>query len=233
MKKTLIIVILAASVAQPLASIIVVNHDFETGGLADGQFTNQPPAVPAGWSVTPGGPLGGVFYGHLNPLDNAYPGTTGLPGVTGSMTGPNVFYFGDLERGYGLSQILTTNFASHTNYDLIVGWGIRLQPEFAADLRMTLSVEETVLADRTFLADDYQSAHTGTFFDATLSYIWDATHAGLVGKPLTITFYEEGSGLELDIDNVRMTSHAVPEPSSLALLALGAGGLFVRRRRAE
>lgn len=232
MKKFLVIAALIATSATSPANILINNFDFETGGVPDGFFSNNPPVVPTGWSLTPGGPVGGVFYGYFNPLNDAFPGTTGLPGVTGTMSGPNVFYFGDLESGFGLTQTLGTDFAAETNYDLTVAWGIRLQPEFAKDLRMTLSVEGTVLADRTFLATDYIPTYVGTFFDVTLPYNWNASHASLVGNPLTITFYEVGGGGEVDIDNVRMTSTAVPEPSTYALLVMtGAGLLWLKRRR--
>jgi hypothetical protein len=217
--------------ATSQASISINNYDFETGGVPDGFFSNNPAVVPTGWNITPVG-AAGAFYGYLNPQDDIYPGTTGLPGVTGTMAGPNVFYFGDLQRGFGLSQTLGANFAFETNYDLTVAWGIRLQTQFAADLRMTLSVAGNILADRTYLANDYKTTYAGTFFDVTLPYAWNASHSPLVGSPLTITFFEEGENFELDIDNVRLTSSPVPEPSTYALLLMtGAGLLWLRKRR--
>ena len=39
------------------------------------------------------------------------------------------------------------------------------------------------------------------------------------------------NGLNFNIDNVVVSTTAVPEPASLALLATGAGGLMLRRRR--
>jgi hypothetical protein len=58
------------------------------------------------------------------------------------------------------------------------------------------------------------------------------TDAGLPSQYQGIDIWADGgtSGGSFYIDNLRLD--AVPEPSSIALLGLGAGGLFFRRRRA-
>jgi len=232
MKSLLLLAILLSAGINSRATIVINNFDFETGGLPDGAFSAFPAVVPTGWTLTPGGTPGGDFYGYFNPQNPAYPGTTGLPGVVGTMSGPNVFYFGDLQSGYGLAQILSENFTANTDYNLTVAWGIRVDSQFAADLRMTLSAGANLLAQQTFLASSYL-ANAGTFFDVTLPYTWNPAHAAYVGTPLTIAFFEEGTGFELDIDNVRLTAAVVPEPGTWATGLLLAGGVawWHHRRR--
>lgn len=230
MKSVLLLAVLFFAGIDSRATIVINNFDFETGGLPDGFNSAFPGVAPTGWSITPGGSPSGSFYGYYNPLNDGYPGTTGLPGVVGTMVGPNVFYFGDLERGFGLSQILSDSFTANTSYNLTVAWGIRSDSQFAGDLRMTLSAGANLLAEQTYLASDYL-ANAGTFFDVTLPYAWNPAHSAFVGSPLTIAFFEEGSGFEVDIDNVRLTS-AVPEPGTWVTAALlASGAVWWRRRR--
>ena len=231
MRNLLFLTVLLCAGMNSRAAIVINNFDFETGGLADGLNSAFPGVAPIGWSITPGGSPTGVFYGYYNPLNDGYPGTTGLPGVVGTMVGPNVFYFGDLERGFGLAQTLSENFTANTSYNLTVAWGIRLDSQFASDLRMTLSAGANLLAQQTFLASSYLS-NAGTFFDVTLPYTWNPAHSAFVGSPLTIAFFEEGSGFEVDIDNVRLSATPVPEPGTwvtAVLLASGAGWWHRRR----
>lgn len=235
MKSILLLAILMSAGITSRAAIVINNFDFEAGGLPDGDFSNNfsinPAAAPTGWTLTPVGTPSGDFYGYFNPLNDAYPGTTGLPGVVGTMVGPNVFFFGDLERGFGLSQTLSDNFAADTSYNLTVAWGIRSDSQFAGDLRMTLSAGANLLAQQTFLASDYL-ANAGTFFDVTLPYTWNPAHSAFVGSPLAIAFFEEGSGFEVDIDNVRLSAAAVPEPGTWVTgLLLATGAAWWHRRR--
>jgi hypothetical protein len=233
MKSLLLLAVLLFAGINSRATIVINNFDFETGGLPDGAFSNNPAAVPTGWTLTPVGTPAGAFYGYFNPENPSYPGTTGLPGVVGTMSGPNVFYFGDLERGYGLAQTLSENFTANTDYNLTVAWGIRVDSQFAADLRMTLSAGGNLLAEQTFLVSNYAGTYAGTFFDVSLAYTWNPAHTAYLGTPLTIAFFEEGSGFELDIDNVRMSAAAVPELGTWAtgLLLAGGAAWWHRRRR--
>lgn len=230
MKSLLLLAVLLFAGTTSRATIVINNFDFETGGLSDGFYSAFPGVAPIGWSITPSGSPTGSFYGYLNPLNDAYPGTTGLPGVVGTMVGPNVFYFGDLEHGFGLGQTLAESFTANTSYNLTVAWGIRVDAQFAADLRMTLSAGGNLLAQQTFLASSYL-ANAGTFFDVTLPYTWNPADAALVGTPLSIAFFEEGSGFEVDIDNVRLTATAVPEPGTWLTGLLLVGGSFWWHRR--
>ncbi len=233
MKIILLSLFLMANIISGRATIVINNFNFENGGVPDGVNSAFPGVAPIGWATTMPG-FRGNFYGYFNPQNPAYPGTTGLPGVVGTMNGPNVFYFGDLERGVGLTQTLASNFTANTSYNLTVAWGIRVDSQFAADLRMTLSAGGNLLAQQTFLASSYLG-NAGTFFDVTLPYNWNSAHSGFVGSPLVIAFFEEGSGFEVDIDNVRLTATAIPEPGTWVtgiLLATGAAWWHRRRQAA-
>ncbi len=59
-----------------------------------------------------------------------------------------------------------------------------------------------------------------------------AANSPAIGHQITAQFSTIGAGgSEFDVDNIRVSS-AVPEPASLALVVVGAGALFARRRRA-
>jgi hypothetical protein len=229
MKHTFITLLFAAfgTVHGWSASVAITNHNFETGGLDDNQNSAFPGVIPTGWSVAPGG-TAGDFFGYYNPVNDAggYQNVSSSPGTTGTMDGPNVFYFGSLENGQGIQQTLTETFALNYIYTLTVSRGTR-NSEFNNTLRMELLAGTTVLA-----TSDVAPGTPGTFEDYSVSYDFsvgenNTDNAGLVGQALTIRFLEVGANFEVDIDNVRLTM--VPEPTTSLLLALGA--MFALRRR--
>ncbi len=92
----------AAAIAQTI-SLPVVNSDFESGGLSDGQYSNNPGTIPDGWDSPTG--ISGAFYGYFNVAgavnvngDPIYPGASDTTNA-GSMSGPNIFYFGSAGTG--------------------------------------------------------------------------------------------------------------------------------------
>lgn len=225
---TLLLTAPLAASAQT-TSLGVTNFDFETNGLADGGFSTG--IIPTGWNAIPGNAPSGGNYGYFNPQDSAYTGTTGTPGTIGTMSGPNVFYFGTSTTGQGIQQTLATNFALNTSYTLTVSVGCRNNVTFQAGLTMQLLAGSTVLATNTFF-----NSTAGTFADYAVSYAGSGnTNSGLVGSPLVIRFseYDQNATVaEADMDNVRVVTTTVPEPSTWAALLVGAGllGAFTRRR---
>ena len=234
MKKILQILTLSlALVGTSLAATIsIANHDFETGGIPDNGNTAFPGVIPTGWSAVPGAGPGGVFFGYYNPVND--PGgyisdVSGNPGVTGTMAGPNVFYFGDSVSGQGIQQTLTATFLANTDYTLTVARGTR-DSIFNNTLRMMLLAGSTVLTSRDVAPEP--SGARGTFLDYSTTYTYNSADVDLVGQALTIRFLEIDNavgrtGGEVDIDNVRL----VPEPSSASLLIAGAVGLVALRQR--
>ena len=236
MKKTLqILTISLALVASGRAvTISIVNGDFETGGLADNSNSAFPGVIPTGWSAVPGAGPGGSFFGYYNPINDPggyVSGVSGSPGVTGTMAGPNVFYFGSATNGQGIQQALTATFLANTDYTLTVARGTR-NGDYNNTLRMMLLAGSTVLTTRDVAPEPAGSR--GTFLDYSTTYTYSAANAGLVGQALTIRFLEIDNavglkGGEVDIDNVRLSG--VPEPSSASLITLGLAAVLARSRR--
>ena len=221
------------------ATLTIANFDFETGGLTvDGGFSNGAGAViPTGWQAVPGSAPAGGFYGYFNPVNDSggyISGVSGTPGVTGTMAGPNVFYFGSAVNGQGIQQTLSSNFSLSTDYTLTVARGTR-NSNFNNSLRMQLFAGSTLLTSRDVAPEP--SGSRGTFLDYSTTYTASAANntanAGLVGQSLIIRFLEiDNPGnpqAEVDIDNVRL--NAVPEPSSAAMLLVGMAALLSRRNR--
>jgi hypothetical protein len=239
MKKTLqILTISLALVASGRAvTISIVNGDFETGGLADNSNSAFPGVIPAGWSAVPGAGPGGSFFGYYNPINDAggyVSGVSGSPGITGTMAGPNVFYFGSSVSGQGIQQTLTATLLANTDYTLTVARGTR-NGDYNNTLRMMLLAGSTVLTSRD-VAPEPAGSSRGTFLDYSTTYTYSAANAGLVGQALTIRFLEIDNasgrtGGEVDIDNVRLSG--VPEPSSASLLGLAGAAFFLRRRQKQ
>ena len=219
------------AVSGRAATISIVNGDFETGGLIDNRNSAFPGVIPTGWSAVPGAGPSGDFYGYYNPINDAggyVSGVSGSPGITGTMAGPNVFYFGSSVSGQGIQQTLTATFLANTDYTLTVARGTR-NGIYNNTLRMMLLAGSTVLTSRDVAPEPAGSR--GTFLDYSTTYTYSVANAGLVGQALTIRFLEiDNPGnpqAEVDIDNVRL----VPEPSSASLLILGLAAVLARSRR--
>jgi len=199
--------------------------NFETDGVADGNFTNSPGVTPTGWDLELNGQAAPAYFGYFNPLDDTYSNTTGLPGDPSPMSGPNIFYFGALDDQQGISQTLASaTFEADTDYTLTVAVGTRLDYAVMADLEIDLYAGASLIATEILLAANYAtSGNAVTFTDYSLDYTHDAADAGLAGQALKIVFLQSGAGGEVDIDNIRLS--AVPEANEAPLLAL-AGGIF-------
>ena len=215
------------------ATIAITNYDFETGGLADNSNSAFPGVIPTGWSAVPGAGPSGSFFGYYNPINDAggyVSGVSGSPGITGTMAGPNVFYFGSSTSGQGIQQTLSATFLANTDYTLTVARGTR-NGIYNNTLRMMLLAGSTVLTTRDVSPEP--SGSRGTFLDYSTTYTYSAANVGLVGQALTIRFLEiDNPGnpqAEVDIDNVRLSF--VPEPSSASLLVLGLAAVLARTRR--
>lgn len=224
-------ILLALGASGWAATLTIANYDFETGGVGDGSFS--PGVIPTGWVAMPGAAPGGSFFGYFNPVNDAggyVSGVSGTPGVTGTMAGPNVFYFGSSSSGQGIQQTLAATFAANTDYTLTVARGTR-NSNFNNTLRMSLLAGSTVLTTRDVAPEP--SGSRGTFLDYFTTYTYSAADAGLVGQALIVRFQEiDNPGnpqFEVDIDNVRLS--AVPEPDSAALLGLAGVTLFLCRRQ--
>lgn len=214
--------------------LTIANSDFETGGVADGASSNSPGVTPTGWTLVNNGTATGSFYGYFNPLNGTYLNTTGLPGSPASMSGPNVFYFGTLSDQQGISQVLNTGFDNSTTYVLTLAVGTRLAYANMTNLSMSLYAGSTLITSSTLLASNYATAATaGTFNDYSLTYVAGTQNlSALQGQLLKLVFLQSGTGLEVDIDNVRLD--AIPEPSPWAFGALALTfGLFLLRRHAR
>jgi hypothetical protein len=225
-------VVLSASGLRAQTAINIVNPDFEIGGVADGNFSNNNGVIPSGWTATTA--ITGFFYGYFNPTGTTYTGTDGS-GAVGAMSGPNVFYFGSAINDEGIQQTLTTTFAPNTDYTLTVAVGTRLGGlANTASLRMELLAGSTVLATATV-----RNGTANTFVDFSTNFnsaTAGSSYFSAYGQALTIRLLESDIGFagELDIDQVRLTAtSAIPEPATTATL-IGACALLgaapLRRR---
>jgi hypothetical protein len=203
------------------APVFVANPSFEDPVLADNSNTGFIP----GWDV-------GNAY---NPSNSMYSGTNGTgtpPGADGSQVG---FMSGGLGYLYqylrGPDDTLDTGddplITANTQYTMKVAIGARLDfPYGGYSIQLDAYNENTNSLTVLAISTNVVTPSPGQFVDATATA--DTTSVpSLVGQHLVI-FIGNTQVAETDFDNVRLT--AVPEPSTLALLTLGAVGLLAVRR---
>jgi hypothetical protein len=190
-------------VANPSFEIIDPNHPLNLSCGTGCAFNTG--SIPD-WTVTGEGGSWQPSSAHLN-----------LPLPDGSL----VAY----SNGGTISQTLADSLTANTIYTLSVDIGHRLDGAIdVAGYTIALFAGNTPLNS---LSGSNGVIPIGDFADESFSYISGSTvPAGNLDIVLT------SAGQQIDFDNVRLTTAAVPEPGSLALLAAALGLLiFVIRRR--
>lgn len=210
-----------SSMNKAAADVIITNSGFEDPLHADGGFAN-----PTGWSVSAGA---GTGIGSLNPIGVQFAGTDDAPGSPGLIPGTgDGFQVGYISGAFQMWQNIGT-IVANADYELTVAIGERLDLGWS-DLTVALRANSqtgTLLADDVYTAAD---APDGTFSDVSFSFN-SAGFAGEVGSDLFVVF--TGTGTQALFDNLRVseTTAAVPEPSTFAVLGIGAIGFLGHRRR--
>jgi len=208
----LFIVVLGSVAAPARADITVMNPSFELTSTA------LPLAFPCG--------TGCSF--NVGPI----PDWT-ITGQSGSFQ-PNSTYFnlplpdGNIvafSNGGTISQTLAASLTANTTYVLSVDAGRRLD-ELAGNNTYSIALYAGTTLLNSF-SDTIFAIPIGTFADETLTFTSGATIA-----PGALSIVLTSAGSQTNFDDVRLTESAVPEPSSLSLLAGALGVMFfVFRRR--
>lgn len=224
---------LALFAAQPAAaaSVFVANHSFEAQVLGDGQYQNG--SAPTGWSSGYAEPSGPV-----NPLANEFNGP--VPDGQNVMFSATGYDGQPYYQGNVVQQVLD-GLTANTRYTLMVDVGRSTQVDLA-DFAVQLVGGDglgSVFASGSFLNDEIAA---GDFRTLTLTFDAVAPISGPLGIRLR-TFHNPAQGQSQRVaffDNVRLDASplaaaAVPEPSSWALMIVGAGlsGAMLRRRTAR
>jgi hypothetical protein len=239
MKKTnlFIATLVAASILQAgfasAALISVINAGFEDPVLVDAGSTDT---APPGWNfsfVPENDGEGGVW----NPPTGAYPAEAPEGDNVGWLWDYSPWGSGEISLDQTLLSVLTAN----THYTLEVEIGDPLSYN-GDDYDGFPGYRVELLAGGTVLSFDNNTLTIteGTFETSVVTFFAPSGHAKL-GEALEIKLFNlaqptpGGDGNEVDYDNVRLTSVAIPEPSTFSMLAFCgiamAGYSRLRRRR--
>ena len=165
-----------------------------------------------------------AYYVGATPATDPAHGGAGYAGIVGE----NLAFVFERPAGTGFQQILSAVFTPNTSYTLTIAEGRRNGVQAAPTMGslIELLAGNTVVASST----DNVGPAPGTFVDQTAFLASSNTFASLFGKRLTIRVLTTLPFLTpyqaTDWDNVRLDatgpSAVVPEPTSFALLVMGA-----------
>jgi hapalindole H/12-epi-hapalindole U/12-epi-fischerindole U synthase len=244
MKQTIKSLIIAGIISQSASAAILLidNPGFEdiSGQGTFGEFTLD---TPNSWDVYDPfdiHPSAGLFLGTLMPNGVEFFNTVAPEGDRVAIL------FNSSRRGegeYGITQVLTDTLQANTLYTLTVEVG---NIASGTDLGNTFynlngnpGYRVELLAGGVLLSSDDNGLiiPEGEFALSTVTFMTDGSHAQL-GQTLEIRLINENiqtfdpnADLEIDFDDVRLSAVAIPEPSSVFLIAIAAGGLLLRRKR--
>ncbi len=233
------IFIVSNSLAQPFAS----TYDFSSITVASGVTDPTPPPTATGITFgsfsafgTPPNPNAASRFSFTNNVVGGVNASDNFALFTGSLN-PAKYYEVTVapQAGYSI-DINTIAFTIQRSGTGIRSYAVRSSLDgFSANLSASISPANVNLGvgpgdEFRWLLDATTSAQNGSL--VTLGASFD-----LLLSPVTYRFYgwnAEGTGGTFSIDNVAFSgvSSVVPEPTTLALVAIGAGAALLRRRKA-
>lgn len=227
MKISLIIALLATSScwvssSAHAASIFIQNHSFADPATGDGTFIASDSSAPPGWTIYGPTASGFRFFGVLNPR-----GTTlyseSVPDTGDDNVGVVFLHTPGVAEG-GLEQTLGDTLELNTEYRLTVEVGNIANDSNAPHNAFNFSdfpgYRIELLAGSTILGVDNNtlSIAEGTFETSTITFRTGISHIN-ASQALGIRLINlNGSGIEVNFDNVRLEAIAVPEPSTWSLI---------------
>lgn len=212
-------------------SLTVNNSSFESPTAAPGNFVGGESSGPANWSVYETAPFDDYrYFGVWNPT-----GTTSYldPTPHGSNMGV-VFLLNTTSIGEaGLVQVLSSTLQLSTTYTLRTEVG-NFAPVVGSPYDFTgfPGYRVDLLAGGTVIATDNNTLapEEGRFLTSTVTFTTGLSHVN-AGQALSIRLVNlNGTGVEVNFDDVRLEAVPVPEPAAGFLLGASAL-LLVRRRR--
>lgn len=241
MHKTPIVIGMALSAIFATAkaeSLAITNPGFEQDFVADGDFNSS--ITPSGWSIYDPSNILNSNYNDLGVLNPT--GTTLYP--DGAPEGSNVALVflwpqsvPQQNQPAGIQQTLSSTLQANTQYTLTVQVGNigTVTPAPPYDLIGFPGYQVQLLAGGVVLAMDNDTLNPpdGTFQLSTVEFTTGAAPVQL-GQAISIRLVNlniPNSGIEVNFDDVKLETTAVPEPSTLGLACAAALGLLARRRR--
>ncbi len=215
-------------------SIAIADPSFEALTGSDPAFFDSAGKLrPYQGSIGVGAPHGSNAFNSADPIPGWETGSSaGIINYTGTPFFPNGVPDGQnvawINVSGTISQTLTTTYQPNISYELDVSVG-RLVGFDSTGYQISLYAGAQLLATD----NNSISLTPGAFSTATVATIVPA-NSPAVGQPIEIVLQAKGLGnsaAQVVFDNVQLKATAVPEPSTLALAALGFAGLVFASRR--
>ena len=226
------ITLLALTMNAKAAMLLINNPSFESPGASAGQFRGDQTSGPTDWTVyNPGGSSADRYFGEWNPTGtNSFVG-----GLAPDQTNVGVVFLDDTNNEEaGLQQLLAATLQLSTQYTLTVEVG-NFSDADGGTFNFTgfPGYRVELFAGSSLLASDNNTLTPGEgiFETSTVSFTTGSSHTD-AGQALAIRLVNlNGSGIEVNFDDVRLDATPVPEPSTAILGAIGMICCLLKRNR--